>query len=59
FNVHYFQAGLYKKAAERVGVNTPRILLRRCAKADGEMKSGNASYLPIEQLIASSGRAVK
>lgn len=50
--MHEYKAGLYHTAAKKCGVASLKRALSLCQEADSTLKSGNASYVGIEALIA-------
>ncbi len=50
--MHEYKAGLYVKAAKKNGIEAIEYCLSLCAELDTVLKSGTASYVGLERLIA-------
>lgn len=53
--MHEYRAGLYFRAASRMGVDGVEEKLAQCTRIDAALKSGSSSYRGLEQLIATLG----
>lgn len=53
--MHEYKAGLYFRAAKRMGTPLIEEKLALCAQTDAQLKSGTASYRGLEQLVATLG----
>ncbi len=53
--MHEYKAGLYLRAAKKCGIPTLERNLALCAEIDAAMKSGTASYVGLQRLVATTG----
>lgn len=53
--MHEYKAGIYFRAAKRMGVAAVEERLALCTRIDASLKSGSSSYRGLEQLIATLG----
>ena len=53
--MHEYKAGLYFRAAKRMGTPLIEEKLALCVKTDAQLKNGTASYRGLEQLVATLG----
>ena len=52
--MHEYKAGLYFRAAKKCGVAVIERNLSLCAEIDAAMKSGSASYVGLQRLVAAN-----